>query len=46
MKKLTLLLLLLTMAGCASNSPPPPPEPTGEFTPVNPDNIHLSELKL
>jgi len=46
MKKLTItVLLILTVSGCATK-PPPPPEPVGEFTPVNPDNIHLSALKL
>jgi hypothetical protein len=46
MKKITIsILILLIMSGC-SNTPPPPPEPTGEFTPVNPDEIHISTLEL
>lgn len=46
MKKLTILaMLILATTGCASK-PPEPPEPTGEFTPVNPDSIHISDLKL
>lgn len=46
MKKLTILVLVvLGLSGCASK-PPEPPEPTGEFTPVNPDSIHISDLKL
>ena len=46
MKNITYIaLLLLAVSGCTSK-PPQPPEPVGEFTPVNPDNVHISELKL
>ncbi len=46
MKKITLItLLFLIISGCASK-PPQAPEPVGEFTPVNPDNINIEELKL
>lgn len=43
MKKI-MLVLLLFMAGCSTA--PLPPEPTGKFTPVNPDEVRLSELKI
>jgi predicted small lipoprotein YifL len=42
---IVLILLVFSFSGCSSK-PPQPPEPIGEFTPVNPDNVHISELKL
>lgn len=46
MKKAAILaLVLLTITGCSSK-PPKAPEPVGDFTPVNPDKVHLSELSL
>ena len=49
MKKLKILvfqILVLTMAAGCTSKPPLAPEPKGEFTPVNPDNIHIKDLKV
>ena len=46
MKKIIFAIVVtLTLAACSSK-PPPPIEPKGEFTPVNPSEINLSDLKL
>ena len=44
-KTIIIILALITISGCSSK-PPLPPEPVGDFTPVNPDEVYLSELSL
>lgn len=46
MQKIFIVLIATLALAACSSKPPPPPEPKGEFTPVNPDQVHLSELKL
>ncbi|WP_394142885.1 lipoprotein [Vibrio chagasii] len=46
MQKIFIVLIATLALSACSSKPPPPPEPKGEFTPVNPDQVQLSELKL
>jgi hypothetical protein len=48
MIKTAMILFLLAISGCSSQppSPPPAPEPIGDYSPVNPSVINLSDLKI
>jgi hypothetical protein len=38
-------MLLVVLNAACSSKPPESPQPEGEFTPVNPDEINLSDLR-
>ena len=46
MKKIIFAIVVTLALSACSSKPPPPVGPEGEFTPVNPSEINLSDLKL
>ncbi|WP_190319287.1 lipoprotein [Candidatus Enterovibrio escicola] len=46
MQKILIILMATLALSACSSKPPSPPEPKGEFIPVNPDQVQISELKL